>query len=59
MVWIGCEQARWETATRFEVSVRFNQPSLLPSERSCLGRREEPRMLEAEEEAQRREEYVI
>ncbi len=48
IVWIGCWQATCETASRFDVIVRFNQLSLLPSERSCLGRRWEPRILPEE-----------
>lgn len=45
MVWIGCWQARPEIDNSVEETLRLSQLSLLPSERNCLGRREEPRML--------------
>ena len=37
-----------EIESRAEETLRFNQPSVLPSERNCFGRREEPRMLNGE-----------
>jgi hypothetical protein len=44
-VWIGCWHARDEVERRFEVIVRLSQLSLQPRERSCLGSKLEPLML--------------
>lgn len=45
IVWMGCWQAMPEIDNSVEETWRLSQLSLFPSERNCLGRREEPRML--------------
>lgn len=45
-VWMGCEHATWDMASRLDVMALFNQLSVWPKERSCLGRSEEPRILD-------------